>query len=721
MLKKTVAVVLVAVLLVITGVPALAAGESMNEKLERVTLIVKETLGIDDNYTQFSGELTEYEGAGYWDLYWSNDTESLTVTADANGKVLRYNCYSDDIYIYDYFYGYAPVLPETSPDDAMPAAQAFLEKVLGAGETASFDPYESGYYTNDVDGYMFTGDVLLSGLKSPISFYVQVNTLDMRVNSFYRSDSYNQYSGDVPSSQAAVSADTAAALLAETVEMRLQYVLEGNGQTAVLQYLPIYNGDYIVDAQTGELIELNALYNDLFKGNYYGREEQTSDAEAVDGGYELSEVEQEAVDGLEGVYSKEELDDAVRAMSELGVGEDYTVQSVSYTVNKETDEVSGQLLYTAAITDEAVLEARFPDTYSEMETSGEINPIYLYKYITVDAFTGKLISLYSYTSGSDDTSVLGAEELEAKAASFMEKYFSETYAQSAVNDGDSSVEDGYIVYSNVVNDIFFPQNSAFISVNTYDGTIDSFSLSWTEDVQFDSASGIVSADTASAAYIACFDTLLQYIEVPVEADGAYAYSYALKLAYRYDAQQSVTGIDAKTGEAIIAGAADESQPLVYDDIQDAYGKNQIEALARYGIGFSGTSFKPTAQLTQKDALILFLSAVGNSSEDEDDLYRLAYNYNFLTEDERDPERLMTRAQLVKMLIGATEYGPAAELEDIYVCGFKDDAQIPSAVYGYVAIAKGLGVVQGDSYNNFNPNNIVTRQDAAIILFNFMSR
>jgi hypothetical protein len=156
-------------------------------------------------------------------------------------------------------------------------------------------------------------------------------------------------------------------------------------------------------------------------------------------------------------------------------------------------------------------------------------------------------------------------------------------------------------------------------------------------------------------------------------------------------------------------------------LNGSYGKTQIEKLAEYGIGFKGTSFQPTAKLTQKDALILLLSAVGYTTDNEDDLYQLAYGYQFLTKAEKDAGKTLTRAEFVKMLIGATEYGSAAKLSGIYQCGFRDDSKISATHYGYVAIAKALKMITGDTKNNFNPNTVITRQDAAIMLYDFMSR
>ena len=54
-------------------------------------------------------------------------------------------------------------------------------------------------------------------------------------------------------------------------------------------------------------------------------------------------------------------------------------------------------------------------------------------------------------------------------------------------------------------------------------------------------------------------------------------------------------------------------------------------------------------------------------------------------------------------------------------GFADDSQIPAACYGYVALAQGLGMVEGDGGGRFQPNAPATRAQAAVMLYNLMAR
>lgn len=728
MFKKITAVLLSAVLLVSAATPALAADTSLDEKLSQVTQTVKETLGTGDEYTQFSSDITDNGEYSYFNLYWSNDEKSLDVTADENGKVLSYGEYTNSYYDGDY--GYAPIFAKANKNDAQAVAEAFLKKVLGDGETADFSDYTSGYNTSDDAYYLFDGTILLNGLKSPITFSVRIKTEDMSVSSFTRSDCYSHYSGDIPSASASVSAESVAELLKGTVKLKLQYVLSDDGKTAVLQYNPVYTGDYAVNANTGKLVNVNEN-TDVYDGASYGGGDSSAANLTTKMGGGLTDIEQSTVDSLKGVLSKTRLDADVRAVSGLGIDDGFSLDSASYQMDVQNSQVYCRLQYVEKISDEAAIKARFPEAYSGTDDAdATIEPVCIYKDVTVDAATGGLIYVNSYTdSAFDESDSLNAEQLTKKASEFLSKNLTKKFSQSALDEDTSDTENGNFVYTESTNGIPFPTNSISVSINTYDGTVDSLYTDWTDGVTFDSASGIITGSAAKTAYTACFEPVLQYVGVLTGDSTASVYKsvykseYELLLAYKYDSEDNVTGIDAKTGETVIAADGDNKTAITYGDLDGVDGKAKIEKLARYGIGFSGGSFLPAAQLTQEDALTLLLSALGYSFDDEDDdsLYKAAYENGFLKSGDRDTDKLLTRAEFVKMLVGATEYGAAAKLNGVFSCGFSDDGSISEEYYGYVAIAKALGIVQGDTNNNFNPDSIITRREAALMLYNFMSR
>lgn len=715
MLKKTISFILSLSLLFVLALPATAAEESLNKELERITKTVKQTLDIGDGYKTFSGNKTDNGAYSNWYLNWGGDSTSVSVIADSSGKILQYNCYRQDDY--KPTYGYGPAFAKTKREDALPVATAFLKKVLGSGETAVFDDSVSYYEIMDVRAHSFRGYIYINGIKSQISFNVSVLAEDMSVCNFRRTDSYGQRATSIPSAEAKVTPDKAASLLSSKIKLKLQYVLSEDGKTASLQYLPVNLGNYIVKADTGELIDLNSLTKnyEAYSEDYAKGGAMASSAGALPA---LSSIELTAISDLEGTYSKEKLDSIVRSISGLGLGSDYKLSSANYSKDEASSTIYCGLNYVKTITDESVIKERYPDYYAAVSKESKIPPMRISKQIVVDAKTAAIKSVMS--SGRDsEKKVLSADQIKNKAAAFLNSNFSAKFSQTALNEESSRIEAGSLCYSQNVNGTPFPQNSFTIALDTYDGTIKTLYSDWKDNVSFDSADGIVSSDAAVSAYTSCFKPVLQYIFIPTED----LKSFSLLLSYKLESTDYVAGVDAKTGKSISVKPGDESLAISYDDIEGCYGKTQIEALAKYGIGFAGNSFKPEAQITQKDAITLLLSAVSNSfkTQDEDSLYNMAYQFNLLTSKEKNPAALMTRIDFIKMLVGATEYGSAAKLKGIFTCGFGDDSSIPAEYFGYAAIAKGLGIVKGDDSNNFNPMAPVSRQDAAIMLYNFMAR
>ncbi|NLM50551.1 MAG: S-layer homology domain-containing protein, partial [Clostridiaceae bacterium] len=61
----------------------------------------------------------------------------------------------------------------------------------------------------------------------------------------------------------------------------------------------------------------------------------------------------------------------------------------------------------------------------------------------------------------------------------------------------------------------------------------------------------------------------------------------------------------------------------------------------------------------------------------------------------------------------------ASLEGIFKTGFMDEAEIAPELVGYVAIAKGFKIINGDENGNFLPKKALTRAEAAIIIYNYL--
>ncbi|MCI6569526.1 MAG: S-layer homology domain-containing protein [Dysosmobacter sp.] len=210
------------------------------------------------------------------------------------------------------------------------------------------------------------------------------------------------------------------------------------------------------------------------------------------------------------------------------------------------------------------------------------------------------------------------------------------------------------------------------------------------------------------------------------ADYGVSYLYKLVLGYRLERQDYLLGIDAKTGQPVRFRWTSEDQGITYDDLSGHWAGEKIGKLAKYGVGYTGGSFQPDKALTQLDLVALLASTEGYLYDGTregaaDELYEYAISLGLLRREDRADGRVLTRTETVRCILDAVGYGPIARLEGIFRTKFIDDASIPRADYGYVALAQGLGVVSGDTAGRFRPNASATRAQAAAMLCNLMSR
>lgn len=727
-MKKLLSLILTLALACSLAVPAAAAGQA-DERLAAVTAQVKTTLDLDtDSYTEFYGNLDDDPLCPTWYLEWYGDGKSLSVSAAEDGKVLSYYRSADSAVSSSN--QFAPTFPAGDRESAKQAALAFLDKVLAEGETAALDETRGATIRLGATRYRFYGEILVNGLSAGLPFSIAVNCEDNAVVSFYRDDLGGLIMGDVPSPQAKTTAAQAADKLRTTLAMRLEYVLPEDSTQAVLRYLPESGDEYYVDAATGELVNLSELYRQAAEGdfgaykNYATGAEATADTAAPEEAG-LSAAEQEGVTKLEGVLDRDALDAQVRALSELGL-DDYTLATVSYSVGREADE-NGVTPVTATL------------RYGKQVGSASWR-----RTAAVDARTGELLSLYSFAPLTEDgpERTVDAGQAQKAAGDFLASLAPDQSGRTALYNSSDALESEYAVshsftYAQKENGYFYTGNVFYVGVDATDGSISSYEKVFDDTVTFDSPDGIISMEDAINAWLGTYETSLRYILVPAAIDFSqpeykpleamgYSYLYRLALGYQLERDDYLTGIDAKTGQPTAPSWTAAETAITYDDLDGHWAREKIETLARYSVGYTGGSFQPGKVMTQLDLVALLVSTEGYLYQPDeegaaDSLYERAYSLGILERGERDDGALLTRAQTVKLILDAAGYGPVARLEGIFRTGFFDDGEIPAAYYGYAALAQGLGVVGGAPGSKFLPNAGTTRAEAAVMLYNLMSR
>ena len=725
MKKRILSLLLASVLLCSLAVPGSAAGSDSADRLAAVTQKVKTTLGLDtERYQEFSGQLTEGELAPIWRLSWSGEDGSLEITASESGKILSFYRYSVD----EDRDGAPLSLPKNDPAKAKAAAAAFLKRVLSSSETVDLDAAAETSDSLRQSRYYFQGTIKINGCPSPLSFFLAVRTSDYAVAQFHRDSLETGYIGTVPAASFRTRQGAAESLLRGTLSLRLEYVLEEGETAAVLRYLPNSTHNFYVDDASGKLVDLTELYEELGKngGPSADRDEvfgEPSAGENADAG--LTQAEQLGADKLKGTLSREALDQKARAVSQLGL-DSYTLASASY----REEEVNGTPVITARL------------TYAKRVEEETVR-----RWVTLDAKTGTLMAVQS--SGRwDEDEVKKVEEAAGRktAEDFLAAQQEERFGLCAAYIGDAGLrqENGRygtwsFRYAQKENGYFFPGNYFAVGIDTVDGSVSSYSQSWTEGVSFDDPKGVVSAEQALSAYFKTFQVTKGYVAVPQKLDlsdpdyaplGEMGYRAlnSLKLGWQLTAsERGVTGIDAKTGQPVFWTSAERGS-LQYSDLADSSAKNAAETLAGYGIGYAGGLFRPGKKLTQLDLAALLASTQGilidpeNLADgDADQVYRIAYSMGALQRGDRNDSRELSRMDVIKILLDAGGYGPAARLQGIYRTDFSDQEKIPESLLGYAALAQAMKVAQGDSAGRLNPSQSVTRGDAAVMLLAFMQR
>ena len=271
-----------------------------------------------------------------------------------------------------------------------------------------------------------------------------------------------------------------------------------------------------------------------------------------------------------------------------------------------------------------------------------------------------------------------------------------------------------------VNGIPFYNDSITAQKDKKSGRIIRFGIRFSEDVTFENPDGII---TDADAYIVFFDKCEPTLE--------YVWNLGQKearLVYQLD-NIWFYGIDAKNGKTLdysgVVSETGDAPDYKYTDIDGHYAEKAIKTLADIGVGFEGGLFRPDEIITQKDFAALLSQSIfeyvvydGRSIDVSKTAFYAANRINMEDYKENDP---LAREKAVKYLIDVLgNYSDAAKIYGIFNTGFSDENEIDDSLVGYVAIAKGLGVISG-SNGTFSPKANITRGEAAQMIYNYLKK
>ncbi len=737
-MKRILCLLLALVLLSALGLPA--AAESAEEQMKRVTLQVKTTLDIGDDYTSFNGDSYTLGGAAWWWLSWEKENEGLYVTCDDNGKVYSYTRY---FYDEDNSRSSGLHFPSFGFAEAGAEAEEFLGRVLDPEEGFLLREQQDRLW--DYGRYSLSGTITINGVETEMGFYLSFRSSDGMLTDFSRDDTGTFLAGGVPSNEPAVTPEQALQTLRGALSTELSWAYSDyEKHEARLTYSVNLPYNLMVDAQTGEL--LNRWDGSRSSNGYGGEASSEEEPAAADEAKGLTPQEIAAAEKFTDVLDGEALKAAAMAEEAFGITADYELGTVTYRAAQpsvdpaelpEGEEPDDTVLATFRLS-LALTEPAFGLTekeFGELMESGYAPTVR--KTFIADARTGEVQSVYTSYSGFgwQERKEAPVPEISETALRFLEKRYGGWLPLCELTLAQQStwgVAVDSFTYTRVEEGYLCPMNTISLRVNAETGFVDSFSAYWDEELTFGPSGPLVGEEAAKDAFLSYYQAKLCYVTVPEDANDWESPRHWL-LVYLPDSGSGwVGGIDAVTGEAEHYEWSEEELRPAYGDLEGSYARKEIETLAKYGVGWYGVDrFEPAAQVTELDMLLLMLSAVGwqpdyvtyhsAPKEELDSLYSSAYYQGFISTREQNPDRPVTRTELCHCFVSLSGMQEAAQLQGIFRCGFTDEEQIPEAELGWVAIAKGLGVIRGDRDGAFRPDDGATRQELAVMLYRYLSR
>lgn len=650
-----------------------------DDNLEEIIIDVKTRAEISDEYTEFSSSSNTGDYFTSYNFNWETEDgkSEIAVGYNSDNVITSYSRYDNSYERYD-----GTSLPKISEDEAKSAAQEFIDKlnpdlkgkfIVENGDASS--ALNGNYcfsiqrYNDDIPVYRNTGSIYVDRSSGEIeNMYI----------------SYTHISEFAPLTDL-IGSEEAQSAYAQKLGLELVYKMyyEKDKRIVFPAYTAKETNKYI-DARDGSVYDASiSLYTHNAKNE---SAKVTADAEA--GGSSarasLSESELNEIEKIGNLISKTDIEKQLRENKILNIPEDLPLSSI-YLQRDYYDDTR----YTYSVSFRG-------------SGNGSI-------YISADAATGEIISYYTYDGSYYDESENETPD-EEQIKDHAKTVFDALAGSKKSEYEYLSCNDYTVIYQRMVNGIKMSGDLISITVDA-DGSLQSYNSNYTTNVEFPSINEAMNAEDAAKCLFENIEYNITYY--PYADNDGKTLALPLYMPAAFTAINPFTGklVDYKNEET-----ADSSE-IEYSDIEGHYAKNQIETLAKYGIGFDGGKFLPDEKITQRDFLYLMMTAANIYFSDDDGMYERAESLGYIFSDERDKNAEVTRENAAKLIIRVMGAEKFAEYDDIYVTPFKDVTENK----GYIAILSAMKIVNGDGNGSFNPKNSLTRAEAACMIYNYLNR
>lgn len=672
-----------------TGV--FASVSKLTDEITDKLAVVKSRISDTEAYDTFSGDKRTSETGDTYRFTWeSTETDvykRLYVVLNTEDVIINYSESEENIS--------RETKPSVNKMTSLEAAE-YAEKLLVKlnptleGRIIVQTPDYEDLYSNE---YSFDIQRIENGIEVyGDTGYLTISADGSKILHFY----INYTCGlDFKTDDGFISKDQAREAYESKLGLKLSYGTEYTSErskTVRLRYVPSEDYKTYINAKNGEIFTVKDYYEyrtDSSKNMFAAG--AVSESAADNAGF--SKAEQLELEKLGDLMTVEDAETAVRANGVLKIPVECKLVTSSVTKDYYNDDKYSYYLY-----------------FESSDYNSNCS-------VTCDAKTGEITDYYRYGKTRQEDTItdaqaqkIGEDAVNKLADAYITADDNNTYIIE-------KAENGSLLFRRYVNGVACEFNTIRITVDKADSSIISYSLTYDELEFPDPSTAISSAEIHdvlfdNSKYNVVYMPSVTEGEIHiVEAVPVYAFSSGSR---RFDA------FDGKN-----VNFSDNDDITDYNDIAGHYASEAINTLRRFGIGFAGGKFEPDRIITQGEFLALLETIfdygrtpiILKAGYDFTNVYNYGIRNNIITADEKNSETPLTRETACVMLIKAMGYDEIASLNGIYVSIFTD----VSAENGYIPILTAMGVVNGAGNGKFEPEAELTRADAIIMLYNYLSK
>ena len=672
-------------LMALCAIPALA-----EDDMQRTLGIIKGRIGSTDEFDEFrSSAMSDGDGNTTYNFYWSSSNEEnekrMRITALSGGIITNYHFYDS---AYDGAENKATI-NRPSYDEARKKAAELLKAlnpdVADKLVLSTFDETES------IGGGDFVFRIQRTENGIPVRGDVGSVSVSEKLDRITDMSLTYTAGASFPSPDGTIAQEAAKEAFKSEIGMEMQYKTKYEWKKNERTVYPVYvvkKYNTYIDAFTGKAREINQ--SPILYRNSGGGDAKESAQMAAD----FSEAELKEIENIAGLLSLDEVEKQLRGNSLLNIGSKMKLESHSlFSDGFEKDKYIYRLSFEK---DE-------------------------YAYASVDAKTGELIS-FRRSFEADEKKKISADKAEKLAAEIAEKLAPEHIKADGSGDyvfKKNDSEDYFFSFIRTMNSVPYPDNAINISLNPSDGTLVDYDISF-YNVEFPSVEGCITDEQACEKLFERCGMKLAYIPEYTTDPKLYARKLsAMTLCYTPDTDKNWT-VRADNGEP------DEKEALTvadYTDMSGHYAEKAAAELKRYGIGFSAAELQPGKAITEKEFGNLIMNVFkwrGSVVIDDPDCtdYKSAERSGIFGKGKKAGDGSITRIEAAQYIIRALGIEEYAKLPGTFVSKFSD---VSEEYAGVTAILSGMKVISGNEAGLFNPDGVLSRADALVIVYNYLSR